>query len=319
MTKEDFAGKINLDIKKMLSYESKDEEKNNDKGNIGYDTQFDLIKHSFTVYPSRELQLEDVATRLSLLDLFYTTNFNRFVEFGLHQLANVIWNLCEDPNGFHSDATLVDKVEKFVRDCSDPNKKAEDNEVFKQLLDDSVKFGLVRVEEEKEEEKEGVPIGNGAQSLVSKYLFFLLENNKSSNLLGFPIYDSIAKNLQNPMLKKLGIKVQSDNSVIGYVKKMSAILDCLMHSANNGVWQLQNSRCNTRFGLLDYFLWRVGKCGTFSFSLLWSNVEKKKYYITAKNLQKKLKNSVSPQNTKDFDHLPSRFKDWYNVYISIKR
>jgi hypothetical protein len=314
MTKEDFAGKINLDIKKMLSYESKDEEKNNDKGNIGYDTQFDLIKHSFTVYPSRELQLEDVATRLSLLDLFYTTNFNRFVEFGLHQLANVIWNLCEDPNGFHSDATLVDKVEKFVRDCSDPNKKAEDNEVFKQLLDDSVKFGLVRVEEEKEEEKEGVPIGNGAQSLVSKYLFFLLENNKSSNLLGFPIYDSIAKNLQNPMLKKLGIKVQSDNSVIGYVKKMSAILDCLMHSANNGVWQLQNSRCNTRFGLLDYFLWRVGKCGTFSFSLLWSNVEKYDY-ITAKKSQ----DSDSPQNTEDFDFLPPRFKDWYNVYISIKR
>lgn len=298
---------VNRSIAEMLDeqYVSK----SNRIDTTGYVTQFNLIKATFEREPLKALQKIDIAIRLSLIDLFYTTNFNRFAEFGLEELTEVIWNLCSNVQGHHSDAIFVSKIESFVRDCYSDHAKARKSEVFVNLFASSVKFGIAKVNETSE--------GYAAQSLISKYLFFLLENHHSDgNTLGYPIYDSIALDLQNPLIKKLGKKSVRGRDMVDYVGKMMVILDCLKDSSDihSSVWEMPSSVCNTQFALLDYFLWRIGKSGKFSFSLLWSRNEKNKHYTAANNL----KNKISADFQKDYNSLPSRFKLWHNIYKSIK-
>ena len=80
------------------------------------------------------------------------------------------------------------------------------------------------------------------------------------------------------------------------------------------IWKTLTGVCNTQFGLLDFFLWRIGKSGQFSFSLLWNREEKKQHYQVAKRLAK----GNSSNYTIDFNSLPKRFQDWHNIYQSIK-
>ncbi len=295
---------LNRSIAEMLDEQSNSQ--NCPESVTGYDTQFEVIKSEFANNPSKKLGKMDIAKRLSLLDLFYTTNFNRFVEFGLEDLTDTIWNLCADVDGQHSDSILVKKIETFVNKCITDPIQARNNVIFSDLFASSVKFGITKVT--------NVSNGNAAQSIISKYFFFLLENHHSvGNTLGFPIYDSIAKELQNPLLNKLGKKIRSRNDIVGYINKMSLILECLKAGSGNTIWHMPSTVCNTQFGLLDYFLWRIGKSGKFSFSLLWSRNEKRKHYLTIHNL----KESTDTNLINEFATLPNRFKDWHLLYNSI--
>lgn len=277
--------------------------------NTPYFTQFDLINKVFKGDHFVNLRPEDIATRLSMIDLFYTTNFNRFSEFGLEELTEIIWNLCCEKSGHHSDSELVKKVEYFVSECYNNPNNARESELNNCLFTSSAKFGIVKVADK--------PIGYTAQSLVSKYLFFLLETHHSQgNTLGFPIYDSIANDLQKPLLKRLNRRTMTENDMVGYVGGMKTLLDCLINDSpsDNHVWQMPSLACNTQFGLLDYFLWRIGKSGLFSFSLLWTKEEKQKHYIIAE----KLKHKTTDNFQEDFRSLPLRFQEWNNVYNAIK-
>lgn len=295
---------VNRTIAEMLAEE-------NDA--IGYYTQFNIIKSAFVQSHSIELQKEDIARRLALLDLFYTTNFNRFAEFGIDDLTDAIWNLTQDSNGKHSDSVLVEKVETFVSNCCNPTThQLDDNPIFESFFAPSAVFGISM--------SAGKLKGYAAQSLISKYLFFLLESHHSeNNTFGFPIFDSIAKELQEPLIKKLGGKNVIGCGMIEYVARMKVLLDCLKDSCggNRTVWNMPSSVCNTQFGLLDYFLWRVGKCGRFSFSLLWSKVEKRNHYFTAEKLKGDTEKGMH-LNLTDFNALPSRFQKWHIIYHSIK-
>ena len=271
----------------------------------GYFSQFNLIKESFVSASERMLHREDIATRLSLLDLFYTTNFNRFAEFGLEDLTETIWRLCFDGAYGHSDIELIKKVQRFVNDCTEKPEKAQGNELYKSLF--CAKFGIIRPGDD--------AMGYAAQSLISKYLFFLLACNHCENTKGFPIYDSIAKELQSPLYKKLVGGRVNGGDMVGYIARMNAILDCLKNSHDkfSTVWHMPSIVCNTQFGLLDYFLWRIGKCGRFSFSLLWSRKEKMEHYFAAERLRRnECSNALS-----DFYSLPRRFRDWYAIYQSV--
>lgn len=297
---------VNRFIAEMLAEEAVSEDSSRMPDN-GYFTQFNLINRAFVAGQGCEFQREDIATRLSLIDLFYTTNFNRFAEFGLEKLTDNIWNLCCDGNGSHSDIELVKKVEAFVEDCTNDHEKARKSEIFTTLF--NAKFGIIKPGEDNN--------GHSAQSLISKYLFFLLENHHSANTIGFPIFDSIAKELQIPLYKKLVGGKASGSDMGGYIKKMRAILDCLKDSLDkySNVWQMPSTVCQTQFGLLDYFLWRIGKSGRFSFSLLWSKKEKAAHYLAAERLRKnKYSNPLA-----DFNSLPRRFRDWHTTYQSIKK
>ena len=288
-------------------------EKSNLNKATGYSTQFDIINSAYQLFSTNGLQKIDIARRLALIDLFYTTNLNRYAEFGLSELTETIWNLCDDSKGNHTDSELAKKVEDFVKECSFNPNTAYQNPVYKNLFSPTAKFGITGV---KEENGLKVPQKHGAESLISKYLFFLLENHHTpGNMLGFPIFDRIAYELQGPLLKKLNIASQRRKDMVCYVRDMTLILDCLVNSPdpNSRIWKMPTVVCNTQFGLLDYFLWRIGKSGKFSFSLLWSKAEKIAHYPAASRLADK----KQPSTATDFYSLPQRFQDWHIIYISI--
>ena len=135
------AANVNRFIAKMLAEEAVAEDTSRFPDN-GYFTQFNLINRAFVAGQGNKLQREDIATRLSLLDLFYTTNFNRFAEFGLEELTDTIWRLCSDGNGSHSDNELVKKVEAFVSECTNDPENALRSEINKSLFD--TKFGVIK-------------------------------------------------------------------------------------------------------------------------------------------------------------------------------
>ncbi|MDE5850951.1 MAG: hypothetical protein K2H38_12485 [Muribaculaceae bacterium] len=279
----------------------------------GYSTQFDIINSAYQLFSTNGLQKVDIARRLALIDLFYTTNLNRFAEFGLAELTERIWNLCVDSMGNHTDSELVKKVEDFVKECSLNPNTAYQNPIYQNLFSPTAKFGITDV---KEENGSAVPQKHGAESLISKYFFFLLENHHTpENVLGFPIFDRIAYELQGPLLKKLNMASRRQKDMVCYVRNMTSILDCLVNSPdpNSRIWKMPTIVCNTQFGLLDYFLWRIGKSGKFSFSLLWSKAEKIAHYPAASRLADK----NQPSTATDFYSLPQRFQDWHIIYISI--
>lgn len=288
-------------------------EKSNQNKATGYSTQFDIINSAYQLLSTNRLQKIDIARRLALIDLFYTTNLNRFAEFGLAELTEAIWNLCDDSMGNHTDSELVKKVEDFVKECSLNPNTAYQNPIYQNLFSLTAKFGITGV---KEENGLNSPQKYSANSLMSKYLFFLLENHHTPGYaLGFPIFDSIAYELQGPLLNKLNIASQRRKDMVCYVRNMTLILDCLVNSSdpNSRIWKMPTVVCNTQFGLLDYFLWRIGKSGKFSFSLLWSKAEKIAHYPAASRLADK----KQPSTATDFYSLPQRFQDWHIIYISI--
>ncbi|MDE6538392.1 MAG: hypothetical protein K2M13_10235 [Muribaculaceae bacterium] len=279
----------------------------------GYTTQFDVINSAYKVSSTAGLQKIDIARRLALIDLFYTTNLNRFAEFGLAALTETIWDLCDDGHGNYSDSELVRKVETFINECVTNTKAASSNLLYLKLFSPKAKFGITDV---KEENGVNVAKKHSAESLVSKYFFFLLENfHTPGNVLGFPIFDSIAYELQGSLLKKLGIVSQRRKNMVSYIANMKLILDFLVNSpdSNSRIWNMPTAVCNTQFGLLDYFLWRIGKSGKFSFSLLWSKAEKVVHYPAAS----RLKNKNCPSTATDFYSLPQRLQDWHILYCSI--
>lgn len=202
-------------------------------------------------------------------------------------------------------------AETFVDGCTNNQSVARKNPIFTHLFSQNAKFGIGTIGDPKGD------IGIKADSIISKYLFFLLESNHSKwNKLGYPIYDSIAKSLQSHLIKKLGIEKTPGGDMVAYVNIMYNILICLENSKdpNSWIWKTLTGVCNTQFGLLDFFLWRIGKSGQFSFSLLWNREEKKQHYQVAKRLAK----GNSSNYTIDFNSLPKRFQDWHNIYQSIK-
>ena len=126
--------------------------------------------------------------RLALIDLFYGTNVNRMRQFGLSEIAEQLWQLSLDAQGNHTDAELARKAIDFVANTSANHQLQVD--LF------SKKYGYII-------EGKGIKRMT-AESLLSKYLFFLVD--ATANKMGFPIYDSIVKDLSVKIAKNLGIQ-----------------------------------------------------------------------------------------------------------------
>mgnify|MGYP003313849935 FL=1 len=56
----------------------------------------------------------DIYHRLILIDSLYSTNINRMRNFGLEEMTDVIWDLCDDRNGNHSDAHLAQSLAYLI-------------------------------------------------------------------------------------------------------------------------------------------------------------------------------------------------------------
>lgn len=188
-----------------------------------------------------------VMQRLALIDLFYSTNLTRYSQFGIKQLAKRIVRLSKDSTGRAEDRILAKKAQSFVKNPS------QNNVIYKDLFNQ--RYGIPEMY---------------AMSLISKYLFFLLEAQKCP--IGFPIYDSIVKRLLPKISKKIGVNKTANGTKVNgkNLKDIDKFVDSINTVANKIRIQPRHF-CGTQlsqFAVLDYFLWRIGKVGALSFSLL---------------------------------------------------
>ena len=283
---EDLIIEINDAISDMLN-DDLDIEKIDDDINLlsheldSYATDYVAIKNAFS-YPNakcpRNLSITLIIQRLALIDLFYGTNIVRMRQVGLDDLALEIWNLCDDGNGNHSDKELVDKLVAFTNKYTSSPIKANKNSnapIEKAFMGH---YGMTSFDGKTINRPE-------APSILSKYFFFLMQQNMPNNI-GFPIYDSIVCKYAPEIANKLGIKSYGCKSDIGIYTYMLYQIIKLLESKNPQLWNQQNTR-RTKFALFDHFLWRVGKAKEKSFSLLLTRQE---YidYITKKILPQRI-------------------------------
>ena len=262
----------------------------------------DLFKN-----PNLNGQLSEllIYQRLALIDLFYGTNIFRMRQFGLEELASAIWDGCYDATtSAHSDAILANKAISFV------NAPRDSHLIHTDLFAGS--YGYVV-------DTKGVH-SQFAESLLSKYLFFLV--NAHGDKVGFPIYDSIVRGLSKKIGEKLGLPVTKNKTMHELTVLLNSIL-AKLKSRNGGLWQNLPKGIKSQYDLLDYFLWRIGKVGRYSFSLIISHSELAQYWpdfvvlkrIEAyKNLSKKEKEQMMRDN---LDCLPEKYRKCHDIYTKI--
>ena len=267
-----------------------------------YSLDWDVIRDLFEP-KQHKLTCKLVVQRLALIDLFYSTSTNQYSQFGLYELACAIIGLSTNASGC-SDSVLAAKAQDFVKN---PSKQ---HDIYTKLF--GLQYGYQFKKKVNPLEK------RSAVSIISKYLYFLLEAQGCQ--VGFPIYDSIVQDLLPHVARKIGISLTSNgiNDIVPYVIAIKDVANTL-----NVTHRIHNGKAMSRFAVLDYFLWRIGKVGDLSFSLLITRDQLVTYskvlaiikYINGLKPQPKNKYQ---QAYKYIAQLPSRFLLWWHIYHVIK-
>lgn len=237
-----------------------------------------------------------VMQRLALIDLFYSTNLVQFTDFGISQLAQAIFDLSQG-NGGHFDSVLAAKAQDFVQNPSTAH------DIYTDLFDKKYGFQFRADPKNKGTYKLDQTY---AVSIISKYLYFLLEAQGCPE--GFPIYDSIVKELLPKIGKKIGRKIAKNSiqDIVPYVTAIKAVADAIGVQPRNDL---------SKFAVFDFFLWRIGKVGRANFSLLLTEQEVVQYQATLAAIKA---NRTTPANLPPLiAQLPGRFLLWYRIYLSI--
>jgi hypothetical protein len=174
-----------------------------------------------------ESRLNIIILRLTIIDSFYSTQLNKRY-FGIEEISEKIVSVAEEDENLSK---------KFLNHID--NEESKISEIF------LGKYGI---------RKNGKIVG-GAQSLISKYAYFLTN-------FKFPIYDNLVQ-ISYPLIKEkfkdLRLKNLPDNFEYSYFERMSDL----------------NRKSNINdFDKLDNLLWLLGKLREGSFSLILS---KEKY------------------------------------------
>lgn len=310
-------------------------------GNCGNATMFethrDAIEDLFTgrnKVSNKNIDIDKyyilIIQRLALIDLFYSTNVNGKRQFGISEIADAIIN-------YKTDTDLAQRAIAFVK-----NPTATDK-----FLTDFIN------------KKYGYDIAgkqSSATSLISKYLFFLV--NAHGDEVGFPIYDSVVRDLLPALADKLGLNQVNSNpdlkEMSDYTIAVKNIISALSQNDQNesNLWDTFGNATyiKSQCDLLDYFLWRIGKAGNLSFSLLVTRPElgtltnagvltqikstqdkiKKAKDKLAKANKRKKPVPVEVENTAKqeitiltypelFDKLPLRLTIWHILYLILKK
>lgn len=251
-------------------------------------------------YTNGQLTRELVMQRLALIDLFYSTNLNRYTQFGLYHLAVKILK-------FSTDSALANEAHSFA------NQPLPSHPIYTQLFNQPYGFPKTH-----------------AVSIISKYLFFLLEAQGCST--GFPIYDSMVKGLLPKVAKKLGLANTASGTKINgsNLDDIVKFVDCINTVANAIDIQPRkhNGKHLSKFAVFDYFLWRIGKVGDFSYSLLLTENELGQQTID--DALKQIKETIKDRTNKEMllpafissilpqvAQLPARILLWYRIYLYI--
>lgn len=284
---------INDCIRRMLDKEH--EMKDALLDNTEFANNKDVIKRAFAPCPCptcpHKFSKMDIYHRLILIDSLYSTNINRMRNFGLEDMTDVIWDLCEDNNGIHTDAYLAQRFEHCLGNPSNLLRKLGLGSIhFSKPIFNAFNnvYGYI----------DAKPAGK-AISLLSKYFYFVALVQRVDDY-GFPIYDKIVRGLICPIEQYIGLLPLSINldDMEKFIPAIKRIVDTL-EAADPDLWNPKNSG-KLKFDLLDYFLWHIGKAGEQSYKLLLTKTEYLSYY---------------PNKVK----LPQRIVEWENMYNKIKK
>lgn len=225
----------------------------NDDDTSGFSSDFELVKEVFSCSAQgscccNAITKNDIMRQLVVLDSLYSTNIKRMRVFGLEEICEDIWDLCDNGNGVHSLGILTSKID------ATQNLKSSLASLF------TKSYGYIK----------GAQAGK-APSLISKYLF-MSTVACPVDTWGFPIYDRIADDLLRKVQRFLGIPKTPVMDVLDidtYIAGLKSIIDAL-ESNSPTLW---SNLPVLKFQLLDYFLWHIGKAGNESYSLLLSRKE----------------------------------------------
>ena len=258
--------------------------------NTAFGNNIEVIKRTFRPCPCptcpHQFSKMDIYHRLILIDSLYSTNINRMRSFGLEEMTDTIWDLCNDKNNNHSDAHLAQSLSYLIMLQNQQN-------VTPLINAFNDEYGYIN----------GSKAGK-AMSLLSKYFYFVALIQQVDDY-GFPIYDRIVRNLIRPMEKHMGLTPLSTDldNIEKFIVAIKHIVDTLANADQN-LWDPKNSG-KRKFELLDYFLWHIGKAGEQSYRLLFTQREYANYYN-------------SNQTNSNQTNLPKRIQDWENMYNQIK-
>lgn len=214
-----------------------------------YNQQREMINRVFR--NNTDIDCGTIMLRLIVIDSLYSTNA-MYSYFAIEDMAKKLMEIGNDDDTAEYFYSLVNGVNDYEG-------------LFSQ------KYGI----------RKNLSEGNLQTSLMSKYAYYLLLQNKDKYPLGFPIYDSLAIKMYPKVWDKLdiqkdnSIKISSANiSIEAYISALDELRKSLFDSTDlyEGLQQ---------FDILDAYLWRMGKIEEGNFSLL---LEKDDYINFISNL-----------------------------------
>lgn len=122
--------------------------------------------------------------------------------------------------------------------------------------------------------KIGTP-GATLKSLISKYAYYCMLMDTKRYPLGFPIYDSLARESYHKVMKALSLKPQmvqtlDEGSIGEYISALNELREAIFGKGSTALF------CGLQqFDILDAYLWWMGKLEGGNFSLLLTEGEYK--------------------------------------------
>lgn len=138
--------------------------------------------------------------------------------------------------------------------------------------------------------------GSKAISLISKYCYFLYLSKKEQYPDGYPIFDSLAREMVGRLLKYLGVeqKLIKIETMSDHIRATARLYDALKKFYPSSTLQA--------FDLLDRLLWRLGKVSQGSLSLLIKQTSYEKVLENLKNTQQGIKTKEAIQKAIQQDY-----------------
>ena len=201
-----------------------------------YASQRKIINDVFSKTSPKDFN--GIYLRLSVIDYYYTTN-SRYSYFSLDDIAYKILGL-GDPSAAN---------DYFYKIAT--NRGKDTCNLF------SSTYGIKKTGKE----------GTRMISLISKYAYFSLLQDKKAYPLGFPIYDSLSNEMCKKVIKALGGTATDFNfdSIEGHVAAHDELREIVFKGKGPILYKGYQ-----QYDLLDAYLWRMGKIENGNLSLLLS-------------------------------------------------
>ena len=207
-----------------------------------YNDQRLLIRN---VFGTGEYSRGIIMLRLVVIDSLYSTNA-RYSYFAFDEMAERIFDL----GGSEKSASAY---------FSTVARTGEDK---KGLFSES--YGI----------KKNLQEGGKQQSLLSKYAYYSLMKEAEHYPLGFPIYDSLVREIYPAACRVLGIRPQRITALTDFKTYLLALSE--LRGAIFGKSEELFSGYQ-QFDLLDAYLWRLGKLANGNLSLLMGREDYEKF------------------------------------------